>query len=45
MKSLSLALSYASAITSSIVATITHLWNGNTSLWQSETEQWQNITG
>ena len=45
MKTLSLVLSYASSISSSIVASIEHLWNGNTSTWESETEQWQDITG
>jgi len=45
MKVLSIALSFASALTDSIVASVQHLWDGNTSNWESETAEWQDITG
>ena len=45
MKTLSLALSYASAITSSVAVSITHLWKGRYTNWESETAEWQDITG
>ena len=44
MKTLSLALSYASSLTSSIIADLSSYWIRGDN-WESVTDRWEDLTG